>query len=307
VKQNQNGDPLISAEGLSVVSLPNIDYPDSGMNVTVRGLSPVGLAMRPKFKITQGETYKPGLRQVIVGEAIAKRYPTAKIGNELSFGSGRWTVVGVFSVGDSAANSEIWVDKGQFDGDFKRGGDSSSLLVQLGSPADIEALKARVDADKNLGAQVLSETEYYRGMTNNFAAQFLQYLGFSVAVIMAIGSAFAATNTMYAAVSRRTREIGTLRALGFSKGSILLSFMLESVFLSLLGGVVGVLLALPVNGLTTGVGNFNTFSDVTFKFQVGFLAIACGLGFSVIIGALGGFLPAWTAARKNIIQAMREI
>ena len=306
VAKDAGGEPQVSPEGLSVINLPSIQSPE-GMNVTVRGLLPVGLAMRGKFKMEQGERFKPGLRQVIVGQAIAQRYPDARIGNKLQFGKGSWDVVGVFSVGESASNSEIWLDLNQFNGDFERGGDSSSLLVGVNDPGQITDLKNRIESDQTLGATVISETDYYKALTNNFASQFLQYLGYAVAVIMAIGSAFAATNTMYAAVSRRTPEIGMLRALGFGRRAILVSFMAESIALALLGGVLGILLALPINGMAAGVGNFQTFSDVTFKFSVGWQAILLGLLFSILIGAFGGFLPAWSASRKSIIQAMREV
>jgi putative ABC transport system permease protein len=299
---NSDGEPMVSPEGLTVVNLPSVDSPE-GMNVTVRGMLPMGLSMRP-VKIEQGKMLQPGLRQIIVGQAIAKRYPDARNGKKVRFGRGEWEVVGVFSVGETAANSEIWVDLNQLRGDFERQGGSSSLLVRAASDSAVSDLKKTIDADQRLGSQVMGEKEYYAKMTESGAP--LQALGFSVAVIMAIGSAFAATNTMYAAVARRAKEIGTLRALGFGRWAILRSFMLESVCLALLGGVVGVLLALPMNGFTTGVGSFTTFSETAFKFHVGPSAIISGLIFAAIIGALGGFLPAWSASRKGIVQAMRD-
>jgi ABC-type lipoprotein release transport system permease subunit len=302
IAMNSDGEPMVSPEGLTVVNLPSVDSPE-GMNVTVRGMLPMGLSMRP-VKIEQGKMLQPGLRQIIVGQAIAKRYPDARIGKKVRFGHGEWEVVGVFSVGETAANSEIWVDLDQLRGDFERQGGSSSLLVRASSDSAVSDLKKTIDADQRLGSQVMGEKEYYAKMTESGAP--LQALGFSVAVIMAIGSAFAATNTMYAAVARRAKEIGTLRALGFGRWAILRSFMLESVCLALLGGVVGVLLALPMNGFTTGVGSFTTFSETAFKFHVGPSAIISGLIFAAIIGALGGFLPAWSASRKGIVQAMRD-
>jgi ABC-type lipoprotein release transport system permease subunit len=302
IAMNSDGEPMVSPEGLTVVNLPSVDSPE-GMNVTVRGMLPMGLSMRP-VKIEAGKIIQPGLRQIIVGQAIAKRYPDARIGKKVRFGRGEWEVVGVFSVGETAANSEIWVDLNQLRGDFERQGGSSSLLVRASSDSAVSDLKKTIDADQRLGSQVMGEKEYYAKMTESGAP--LQALGFSVAVIMAIGSAFAATNTMYAAVARRAKEIGTLRALGFGRWAILRSFMLESVCLALLGGVVGVLLALPMNGFTTGVGSFTTFSETAFKFHVGPSAIISGLIFAAIIGALGGFLPAWSASRKGIVQAMRD-
>jgi putative ABC transport system permease protein len=297
-----NGEPMVSPEGLTVVNLPSLEFKD-GMNVTVRGMLPVGLAMR-NVEVVQGKMFEPGRRQVVVGEATARRYPDAQIGNKVRFGRGDWEVVGVFRSGESAANSEIWLDLDQLRGDFEQQGGSSSILVRSDG-SNINELMQTIKGDQRLGVNTFSEKDYYAALTSSGLP--LEILGISVAVIMAVGSAFAATNTMYAAVSRRTREIGTLRALGFGRYSILFSFIVESVFLALLGGIVGVLLALPINGLTTGVGNFTTFSDVTFKFKVGLIPMSCGLLFSALIGAFGGFLPAWAASKKDIVQAMRDV
>lgn len=320
------GEPMVSPEGITVVNLASVDSPE-GMNVTVRGMLPIGLTMRT-IKIEQGKMFEPGLRQVIVGESIARRYPDARLGKQIRFGRGHWEVVGVFSCGESAANSEIWTDLDQLRGDFERQGGSSSLLVRLTEAEGAKSLDvlreaekrrakkssapapppgtliATVAADQRLGSSVMGEKEYYAAMTSSGAP--LQALGFSVAIIMAIGSAFAATNTMYAAVARRSREIGTMRALGFGRGAILRSFMLESICLALLGGILGVLITLPVNGFTTGVGSFSTFSEVAFKFKIGPSAILWGLAFAALIGAIGGFLPAWSASKRSIIQTMRE-
>ena len=297
-----DGQPMVSPEALTVVNLPSVDSPE-GINVTIRGMLPIGLTMR-SFTIEQGRTLEPGLRQVIVGEAIARRYPDARIGRKLRFGRGVWEVIGVFRAGDSAANSEIWADLNQLRGDFEQQGGSSSLLVRAQSPSALELLSRQIADDQRLGSGVISESAYYAAMTSSGLP--LQILGFSVAVIMAVGSAFAATNTMYAAVARRSKEIGTLRALGFGRRAILLSFMLESVFLAMLGGIAGVLLSLPINGLTTGVGSFSTFSEVAFKFRVGPGAITGGLAFAAVIGAVGGFLPAWAASKKSVVAAMRD-
>jgi putative ABC transport system permease protein len=302
IAKTPDGQPMVSPEGLTVINLPSVDNPD-GMNVTVRGMTSVGLSMRT-VSIPQGKMFQPGLRQVVVGESVARRYPDARIGKQIRFGKGLWDVVGVFTAGDSAANSEIWADLNQLRGDFEQQGGSSSLLIRLDSADRIAEFSKTISDDQRLGSSVISEKEYYAGMTKSGAP--LEFLGFAVAIIMAVGSAFAATNTMYAAVARRSREIGTLRAIGFGRGSILLSFMLESILLALLGGVVGVLITLPINGLTTGVGNFSTFSEVAFRFKIGFWPIAIGLLFAAGIGALGGFLPALRASTKSIISAMRD-
>jgi ABC-type lipoprotein release transport system permease subunit len=241
---------------------------------------------------------------VIVGESIALRYPDAQPGKKILFGKSPWDVVGIFHAAGQAANSEVWCDFNQLAGDYERPGGSSSLLIRLESPANFAAFKKSIEDDQRLGVNVLREKDYYAGMTESGLP--LEYLGFTVAVIMAVGAAFAATNTMYAAVSRRSKEIGTLRALGFSRAAILLSFIIESVCLALIGGLLGVLLALPINGLATGIGNFATFTDVTFKFRVSPMAMFWGLAFAAMIGALGGFLPAYGASRKDIVQAMRD-
>lgn len=344
IARTPEGEPMVSPEGLAVVNLPSVDSPE-GMNVTVRGLLPIGLTMRT-YTVAQGKMIEPGLRQIVVGESIARRYPDATIGKQVRFGRGLWEVVGVFRSGDSAANSEIWVDLNQLRGDFEQQGGSSSLLVRTELPMEaateqataIEAYDAAltaydaavknkktgsdlpavpeypsgilpelikvIEGDQRLGSNVMGEKAYYANMTQSGIP--LMALGYSVAVIMAIGSAFAATNTMYAAVARRSREIGTLRALGFGRWAILRSFMIESICLAMVGGIIGVLIALPINGLTTGVGSFATFSEVAFKFKVSPMAVAAGLGFAGLIGAVGGFLPAWSAARKNVIAAMRD-
>jgi putative ABC transport system permease protein len=303
IATDKHGEPMVSPEGLTVINLPSVDSPD-GMNVTVRGVLPIGVSMRDVV-IDQGEMFTQGRRQVIVGEAIARRYPDAQIGKELKFGRGMWTVVGVFHVGETAANSEIWVDLNQLKGDFERQGGSSSLLVRAADESMVGRLRDTIEDDQRLGSSVKREKDYYAEMTQSGLP--LQVLGFSVAIIMAVGSAFAATNTMYAAVSRRTREIGTLRALGFGRWSIMGSFVVESVCLALIGGVLGVLIALPINGVTTGIGNFQSFSEVAFKFRIGLDAILGGLIFAASIGALGGFLPAWSASRKGIVAAMRDL
>jgi putative ABC transport system permease protein len=303
IATDAKGEPMVSPEGITVVNLPSVEAP-AGMNVTVRGLLPIGVSMRD-VTILQGEMFKPGLRQIVVGESIARRYPDARIGKQVRFGRGLWEVVGVFKVGESASNSEIWVDLNQLRGDFEQQGGSSSLLVRAADAGAIADLKKIIPDDQRLGSGIIGEKEYYAKQTESGAP--LQALGFAVAIIMAVGSAFAATNTMYAAVARRAREIATMRALGFGRWAILRSFMLESICLALLGGIVGVLLALPINGLTTGVGSFVTFSEVAFKFRVGSDAILTGLIFAAIIGAIGGFLPAWAASKKNIVTAMRDL
>ena len=304
VQRDADGQPLASAEIVSVINLVSVDSP-AGMNVGVRGLLPVGAEMR-SIRIQSGRMFSSGRRELIVGAGIAKRYAAAQIGGTLHFGRGDWLVVGVFSGSDnaSAIASEIWCDLNQFRADLTRQGSVSSVLVRATSPGALENLVTSIDNNRRLNATALNERKYYASMTSSGAP--LEILGLMIATVMAIGSGFGAMNTMYAAVSRRSRDIATLRALGFTRGSILQSFILESVVLSLCGGILGCLLALPVNNLTTGVGNFATFSEVAFNFTLTPMIMLYGLTFACVIGAIGGYLPARSAARRDLIATLRE-
>ena len=329
IARNAAGEPMASPEALTVVNLPSVENPN-GMNVTVRGLLPVGVKMREGAKLKAGKWNEPGKREVVVGEGIAARYPAARVGQKLKFGRGEWDVVGEFRDGDSAHNSEIWADLNQLRGDFEQQGGSNSVLLRLERaeaanslevmramkktpqykdkelPVPSGTLMASIENDQRLNVSMFGEREYYASLTKSSSGVMLQFIGFFVAIVMAVGAGFAATNTMYAAVARRAREIGTLRALGFSRAAILRSFVFESVCLALIGGVIGCLIALPLNNMSAGIGNWQTFSETAFKFKVGFEAIVAGLIFAAVIGALGGFLPAWSASKKNLVTAMRE-
>lgn len=299
---DRSGQPLASEEVVNVANLPSIDDPH-GMNVTVRGLTESGIEMR-NVRIVQGRWFHPGLREVIVGRAVAQRYPSAEIGNKIRFGKGEWEVVGVMDAGESAVNSEIWGDFNQISADYNRQDSASSFRLRATDPPALEALKHSIADDPRLDVTVMAEKDYYERQTSSGAP--LEFLGIFVAVIMAIGSGFAAMNTMYAAVARRTKEIGTLRTLGFSEGAILLSFLSESVLLATLAGILGCLLALPLDFVTTGVGSFASFSEISFRFHVGVAALLNGLIFAVVLGAIGGVWPARTAAKKEILSALRE-
>jgi ABC-type lipoprotein release transport system permease subunit len=306
IARTKEGEPMASQEGVTIVNLPSVENPN-GMNVTVRGLLPVGVKMREAATLKQGRWNEPGKREIVVGEGIASRYPDARVGRSIKFGRGPWEVVGVFADGDSAANSEIWADLNQVRGDFESQGGSNSVLVRLDDREALNQFKSAIDGDQRLNAATYEEREYYANMKSFSSGEMLKSIGFFVSIVMAIGAGFAATNTMYAAVARRSKEIGTLRAIGFSRRSILISFVFESICLALIGGIIGCLIALPVNNISAGIGNWQTFSEMAFKFKVGPGAIAWGLVFAAVIGALGGFLPAWSASRKNVVIAMREM
>jgi ABC-type antimicrobial peptide transport system permease subunit len=303
IATGSDGQPMASLEVVSVINLPSVENAE-GSNVTLRGLSQRGIQMR-HLKIVDGRWFNPAAREVTVGKDISKRYPNARMGKQLRFGRGLWTVVGVMDAGDSAVNSEIFGDGVEVASDFNRQDTYSSALVQATDEVTAAALIKSLEADRRLNVTAMSEKEYYDNQT--ISARPVQFLGYFVCIIMAVGSCFAAMNTMYAAVARRAKEIGTLRILGFPRGSILLSFFFESLLLSLAGGILACILVLPLNNVTTGLGNFITFSETSFNFRVGPDVMAIGIIFSLLLGAVGGLLPARQAARKEILTALREI
>jgi putative ABC transport system permease protein len=300
----EGNEPIASLELVSVINLPSVDSPD-GMNVSLRGILPVGIKMRDGLKLQDGRWFQTGQREVVVGKSIAKRYPGAHLGKKLRFGRGDWEVVGVMDAGQSSANSEIFGDLNQISSDFNRADGLSSALLRATDQASVTALINSLNDDRRLGVDAQTEKSYWDAQTNSAAP--LQFLGLFISIIMAVGSSFAAMNSMYAAVARRAREIGTLRVLGFSRGSILLSFLIESLLLAVIGGLIGCLLVLPLNNITTGIGSFVTFSEIAFNFRVSPEIMLIGIAFAVFMGTLGGLFPARTAARKEILTALREI
>lgn len=303
IATGKDGQPLASLEVVSVVNLASVENPN-GMNVTVRGLQPAGIEMRSNVHLTSGRWFDPGRNELVVGKLIAQRYPGAQVGKKLHVGRSDWDIVGVFSAVRGAQDSEIWGDLNRLSADMQRVDVLSSTLVQARDAVSAAALVNDINNDQRLGMHALSEKEYYELQTASGAP--IEFVGIFVSIIMAVGSSFAAMNTMYAAVSRRSREIGTLRVLGFSRGSILLSFFVESVLLSALGGVLGCLLVLPLNGLTTGIGNAN-FSELAFDFQMTPQILFIGIAFAVVLGSVGGLFPARMASKKEILTALREV
>jgi ABC-type antimicrobial peptide transport system permease subunit len=298
-----HGPPLASLEVVSVVNLANVENPD-GTNLTVRGVPPVGIELRPGLHISSGRWFQTGRRELVVGQSAARRFPDARIGGKIKFGRGDWEIVGVMDAGSSAQASELWGDLDQVSSDLQRVEVLSSALVRATDEASARALVNSISADQRLNMTALLEKDYYARQTEQAAP--IEFTGLFVAVIMAIGSSFAAMNTMYAAVARRSREIGTLRVLGFSRGSILLSFFLEAALLSALGGALGCLLVLPLNGLTTGIGNAN-FSETAFAFRVTPHSMLVGMAFAIVLGSVGGLFPARMASKKEILTALREV
>jgi putative ABC transport system permease protein len=303
IAKDSHGEPMASGEWVVVIVLPRADGTGE-VNVTVRGMMPDGLELRPKVKIIEGRWFNQGQREVVVSESIKKRFAHANIGDTLQFGKGPWTVVGVFDAGGSAYESEIWGDVNQMASDFDRQGGFASAYLRATDPVSADALKHRVSDDQRLKLEGMLETEYYAKQTSSGAP--IKYIGWVVAVIMAIGSSFAAMNTMYAAVAYRSREIATLRVIGFSRPSILTSFVFESVLLSLLGAALGIVLMLPFNGMTTGTSNSVTFSEIVFSLRMTPVVVGVAIAFAIVMGLFGGMAPAWHAARRDILGALRD-
>jgi putative ABC transport system permease protein len=303
VATDSHGEPMASAEWVVVIVLPRQDGTGE-VNVTVRGMMPDGLELRPKVKLVEGRWFTTGQREVVVSQSIHKRFSQANVGDTMQFGKGPWKVVGIFDAGGSAYESEVWGDVNQMASDFDRQGGFSSAYLRAADPVAADALKHRVSDDQRLKLDGLLETDYYAKQTRSGTP--IKIIGLVVAVIMAIGSSFAAMNTMYAAVSYRSREIATLRVIGFSRSSILTSFVFESILLSLLGALVGIVLMLPFNGMTTGTSNAVTFSEVVFSLRMTAAVVGYAILFAMIMGLVGGMAPAWHAARRNILAALRD-
>jgi len=302
VAKDSHGEPMASAEWVVAIVLPRRDGTGE-VNVIVRGMMQDGLELRPGVKLVEGRWFTPGQREVVVSQSIHKRFAHANVGDTMQFGKGPWTVVGIFDAGGSAYESEIWGDVNQMASDFDRQGGFSSAYLRATDPVAADALRHRVSDDQRLRLDGMLETEYYAKQTRSGTP--IKFVGFLVAIIMAIGSSFAAMNTMYAAVAYRGREIATLRVMGFSRPAILTSFVLESLLLSLLGALIGIVLMLPFNGMTTGTSNQVTFSEVVFSLRMTPGVVVAAIIFGMIMGLLGGMAPAWHAARQNILNALR--
>jgi putative ABC transport system permease protein len=311
IAKDSHGEPMTSGEWVVVIILPRKDGTGE-VNVTVRGMMPDGLEMRqlpgpdnrPSVKLVAGRWFQTGQREVVVSKSIRDRFTHANIGDTMEFGKGSWKVVGVFDAGGSAYESEVWGDVNQMASDFDRQGGFASAYLRATDPIAADALKNRVSDDQRLKLEGMLETDYYAKQTSSGTP--IKVIGIVVAIIMAIGSIFAAMNTMYAAVAYRGREIATLRVIGFSRPSILTSFVLESLLLALLGAAAGILLMLPFNGMQTGTSNAVTFSEVVFALRITPQVAIYAIVFALIMGFVGGLAPAWHAARQNILNALRS-
>jgi putative ABC transport system permease protein len=261
--------------------------------------------MREYLSLVEGRWFEQGRREVVVGKAIADRYPQAQLGGTLEFGRGSWEIVGVMDGGRAATNSEIFCDVNQIAADQDRSGGLSTALLRVRDESGVQALINEIEADRRLNVMAITERNYYAQQQSSAGP--ILAMGTFVSIIMAIGSCFAAMNTMYAAVARRSAEIGTLRVLGFSRFGILTSFTIEALLLSVLGGLIGILLVLPLTNVSTGILSFTTFNELVFNFHLSPGIAIGGIVFSLFMGLMGGLFPAASAARKQILNALRQV
>ena len=303
---HKGSEPLISPESVVVAAFP-LKTTGTDANVQVRGVSPRVLEVRPQVKIVSGRFFQPGLDELVVGRNVARTYAGFDLGNTVKFGGGTWTVVGVFDAGGSAFDSELWADSEVVKQVYKRPLNVyQSLTVRLTSPEAYPAFKDAVTSDPRVTLQVDRETEYYEKQSRAFT-RLVTVLGVLVGGVMSIGAIIAALNTMYSAVAERAREIATMRAVGFGAGSVVLSFTFEALCIALIGGLLGCIAVMPLNGLTTGTLNWQTFSHLAFAFRVTPALLIGGVIFALAMGVAGGVPPAIRAARARIAVALREL
>jgi ABC-type antimicrobial peptide transport system permease subunit len=302
VATDDNGRPLVAKEVVVVIVLPKRGT-DKGSNVIIRGVSASSMLLRPQVKIVEGRLPKPGSADIMAGISIAKRFKGGGIGETLRFGMRDWTVVGIFDAGNTAFSSEVWGDVDQLMPAFRRQA-YSSVIFKLRNPAEFEGLKKRIESDPRLTVEVMRETRFYEKQSE-MMAKFLRILGISLTIIFSLGAVIGAMITMYAAVANRVNEIGTLRALGFRRKSILWAFLLESLLLGFFGGAFGLFFSSFLQLFTISTMNFQTFSELAFSFTLSLPIAAQAMGFALIMGFAGGLLPAIRAARMNIVDALR--
>jgi putative ABC transport system permease protein len=302
----QNGQPLITSEVVVIAPFP-LRSTDTDANVQVRGVSPNVLTVRSSIKIVKGRMFHPGLAELVVGRNAAKSYAGLGVGKKVRFGGGEWTVTGIFDAGGSAFDSEVWCDARVLDGVYKRPANVfQSVTVHLTSPEAFRKFKDAVSKDPRLNVDVSREIDYYAKQSQTFT-RLITILGGLVAAVMAIGAVFGALNTMYSAVAERIREIAVMRALGFRAAAVVFSFLIEALLIAFVGGALGCVAVLPLNGFTTGAMNWQTFSHLAFAFRITPTLMVGGIIFALAMGLVGGLLPAIRAARGPVAHALREL
>ena len=300
VARGADGEPLVVGDNVVIINHERLDGQAS--NLMVRGTSMAGLALRPEAKLIQGRWFNPGLREICSSQSLSKRFRDLALGNTIHFARSDWKVVGIFDAGGTAFDSEVWADYGEICDDWNRPSYSSVLLkAENGTAA--QDIRKRVADDRRINLQAIPQKKYYTDQTSTSVG--IKALGYFIAVILGVGASFAAMNMMYGAVMTRSKEVATLRAIGFRRRNILGSFMMESVILGLAGGILGCLMAMPLHGISSATANFQSFSEVLFNFRITPAIVLRGLLYSALVAVVGGYLPARRAARAKLIDIMR--
>jgi len=306
IARGADGAPLITGDVVVVINLEKIGTDGGISNVTVRGVSPAALTLRPQIQVKEGRMFNWGAREVIVGSSIARRFQGAQVGSTIKFGGDNWTIVGLYDTGGDGFNSEMWGDVSQLQDAFRRGGSYSTVTFRLGAPDELEAVKKSFEDDNRLQQFEAKTERTFFEEQSEFMSIFISVLGIFITVFFSVGAIIGAMITMYAAVANRTVEIGTLRALGFKRRSVLAAFLVESFVLSLVGALVGMLLASFLQFVQVSTMNFASFSELEFAFALTGSTVFFTIIFALIMGFAGGFLPSIRAARLNIVNALRS-
>lgn len=303
VAKTAKGEPIVSSEPVVII---NLEIKGGGMsNITVRGVTQMAFTLRPNVKIVEGKMFNPSMRELIIGRSINKKFANANIGDKIKFAGDNWTVVGLFESDGNGFESEVWGDSQQLLSAFNRGNTVSSMTLKLADPNNFEKIKREFATDRRLQQfEAMTEQRFFE-LQSEFLAIFIRVLGTFITIIFSFGAMIGATITMYAAVANRTVEIGTLRSLGFKRRSILTSFLVESLMITLIGAAIGLFLASFLQFFSISTLNYNSFADITFSFALNPSIITSCLIFAVAMGLIGGFLPAVRASRLNIVSALR--
>lgn len=303
IAKTAQGAPLCSLDFVTILTRPRRNNGGT-TNLIVRGTGPIARQLWPGFKIVEGRDIKPGVNEAMTSRRMARRFENCAIGEKLEINKVDFTIVGYFEANGSAAESEVWTDLRDLTTARRQSGAVTSVNLRAQDEAALDSLIARIEGDERFSLEAHREQDYYADQMTQ--GVFFRFVAGAIASFLTFGAMFAAANTMYSAVSSRGREIGTLRALGFRRRWVLLSFLLESVLLCLLAGALGCLATLPFNGLSTGTANFATFSEITFEFRFGPSVLLRGIIMAVVMGVVGGLFPAVQATRMRIVDALRQ-
>ena len=304
IAKNESGRQLVSAE---VVTVINLNVVGGGLsNMTVRGVDPAAFELRPYIKIIEGRMFNTGSQEIIVGTAVTKRFLGAKLGGKIKFANDEWTIVGIMDAKGSSFESEIWGDGTQLQAAFNRGNSVSTMTVHMTDGVTIDQFREAFESDRRINQfEPKTEIKFYQEQSQALAT-FIAALGTAITIIFSMGAIIGAVITMYTAVATRTTEIGTLRALGFRRRSVLASFLFETLFISATGGMIGVALASILQFFSISTMNFNSFSELTFSFAISKEIVINSMVFALVMGFLGGFFPSIRAARLNIVDSLRN-